>query len=843
MGYEQVEEIMHSQQNIKDYYEILGIEKSATTDQIKKAYRKAALLHHPDKATKDTLAEANEKFKEISEAYEILSDKNKRHYYDNGNIATASLPEYKSNHHNVTQLQNQLNEIIKQLKEIYLDDISLINKLNNALSATTYFATLLSLIRQLIITKTATVKNILDLVDSSSILLPTMRDITSPYYYYGPADPMYYTKKAEATVEILLKYELHVSRELLNGIWYEPEFMFDAICALEKAMQLNQNMLDHLHGNNCSSFEMAYVTIRLGMVDLISVQNINRIKTLSMKDTRLSKSRIDRLGSNIADVLVSLKPWQLANQEQFEKLYQIAIRCGYYVLSGLRQFFNFALSTPLSTTPIINQIYSLAEQFNDWRVSELTTLLEAMPSIDLLANFPVAYKFAFHLKDHKEVWLLFNLTRFYRVLGKHLTRNVFRELCEAKENLETLLTICESLASSGLLTAENIDYLIISKKHAKEILAAMQSNTKLTKENFLAIISCYTTTIPQINMSASISHRIAVADKPLRLGGKIKYLTVPDLEERLKITYRETIEIGSTVKRPDFEFKESITDHIDSDYLHQETKKILHSQLPHPALVLCKMGDLGYGVFAKESIKRNTVLAVYAGTLSIQDIITRPDDYAITYEGTNLCFSTQAFRGIASYLQHLPSKPRFSDSGSYAKFARLFIPNSSEEEIRLNVELYSTEFTTPEARHNVMLENVRREFIRLDGHPLVVLVADNDIDAGEQLGFNYGYQYWHSRKTVPEFFDKEGNVMPHNLYTRTFGRLHFAEFTYTGPFKPLVDFIATKKKVIKLLDDQGKQRNVGRILLISSLAKAHALKSISAQDNNSCQAIPQKPRP
>ncbi len=62
---------------MKDYYKILGITKSASEDEIKKAYRKLAHQHHPDKAGGD-----EEKFKEISEAYQILSDKQKRSNYD-----------------------------------------------------------------------------------------------------------------------------------------------------------------------------------------------------------------------------------------------------------------------------------------------------------------------------------------------------------------------------------------------------------------------------------------------------------------------------------------------------------------------------------------------------------------------------------------------------------------------------------------------------------------------------------------------------------------------------------------------------------------------------------------
>lgn len=63
----------------KDYYSILGISRSASEDEIKKAYRKLALKYHPDK---NKTPEAEEKFKLIAEAYEVLSDKKKRDVYD-----------------------------------------------------------------------------------------------------------------------------------------------------------------------------------------------------------------------------------------------------------------------------------------------------------------------------------------------------------------------------------------------------------------------------------------------------------------------------------------------------------------------------------------------------------------------------------------------------------------------------------------------------------------------------------------------------------------------------------------------------------------------------------------
>lgn len=98
----------------RDYYEILSVTKSASADEIKKAYRKVAMQYHPDRNPGDKAAE--EKFKEAAEAYEVLSDADKRAQYDrfgHAGVSGASRGQGSGN----------MEDIFSQFGDIFGDDI------------------------------------------------------------------------------------------------------------------------------------------------------------------------------------------------------------------------------------------------------------------------------------------------------------------------------------------------------------------------------------------------------------------------------------------------------------------------------------------------------------------------------------------------------------------------------------------------------------------------------------------------------------------------------------------------------------------------------------------------
>src|SRR4051812_16752250 len=94
----------------RDYYEVLGVQKNASGEEIKRAYRRLAMKYHPDRNDGDARPEAEIKFKECAEAYEVLSDQQKRHRYDQlGHAGVQGSHDFS--HMDVTDIFSMFDDI------------------------------------------------------------------------------------------------------------------------------------------------------------------------------------------------------------------------------------------------------------------------------------------------------------------------------------------------------------------------------------------------------------------------------------------------------------------------------------------------------------------------------------------------------------------------------------------------------------------------------------------------------------------------------------------------------------------------------------------------------------
>ena len=100
----------------RDYYEVLGVQRDATKDDIKRAYRKLAIQYHPDKNPGDKAAE--EKFKEATEAYEVLGDDQKRQAFDQfGFAGVEGMGGGQPGRHHLPRLRGHF----RRLRRLFVD--------------------------------------------------------------------------------------------------------------------------------------------------------------------------------------------------------------------------------------------------------------------------------------------------------------------------------------------------------------------------------------------------------------------------------------------------------------------------------------------------------------------------------------------------------------------------------------------------------------------------------------------------------------------------------------------------------------------------------------------------
>lgn len=313
---------------------------------------------------------------------------------------------------------------------------------------------------------------------------------------------------------------------------------------------------------------------------------------------------------------------------------------------------------------------------------------------------------------------------------------------------------------------------------------------------------------------------IAIADSPLLLGGKVKHITIDEFEKIIGQSYLDRIDARESPV-----YLSDTYENIRGNLTSRQLKKQLESLFSNPRqdLVICKNDPVGYGVFASNDIPKDTLLCFYSGTLINCDQVKIDTDYAIEYYGLNTSFSTRYFRGIASFFQHFPTALKCPDAKIFSQWLQVMGQVVSENDLKLNEELYSVEFLDKGIEQSLAIANVRCEYVCYNGNPVILFVTDSEIKAGEQIGFNYGKDYWLSRNLVPEFFNKSGGIIPYSSYRRTFAQLKLDGSVFTGDLLPLVNQLETGKSQIELVDDNRKVKKINPSIVLKELLRVRAI--------------------
>lgn len=358
------------------------------------------------------------------------------------------------------------------------------------------------------------------------------------------------------------------------------------------------------------------------------------------------------------------------------------------------------------------------------------------------------------------------------------------------------------------------------------IMVLMSVAAQKTKENNTPV---------EVVLQPDVLPTMLVLDKPLNMGGKANYLSPEAFKLIFGLDYAEKMDIKNK-NMIQATFSESIEGRLSSSQLKSQLKTILKK--PRNDLALYKINDqVGYGVFALNDIKKDTVLCFYSGTF-MKGGITEKNDEAMSFWALNVAISTESHRGISSFFQHLPAPLRVPDIDDFVQMLHKMGQDVSKKELQLYDELYSIEFINNSDKM-LATENIRREYINFNGIPVILFVTNVPIKAGDILGIKYGHDYWLSRGAVPELFDRSGNVLASSGYKRTFWKLNFGDFSYTGDLRPLVKQINKKSKWVRLIDDDHISRNVDPNLVMNELVRVHAIIKKMGEQSYSKNSITQ----
>lgn len=287
--------------------------------------------------------------------------------------------------------------------------------------------------------------------------------------------------------------------------------------------------------------------------------------------------------------------------------------------------------------------------------------------------------------------------------------------------------------------------------------------------------------LPEEELLTAKTQYVNYADKPPRLGGKVEKISIAEFERIAKCNFKEGVSLHE-YGMPSFE--ETLISNIKLDDLKKQVNNLLAETCSK--LAICRMGDFGMGVFALQDIPKNTAVAIFSGTIIDYDKNNEYIGEGLVYYNSMICFSTLNFRGIATFMQHLPFRPLFKSAQEHLDYNNsTYQRQKSMDEFLLTASMaYSTKFDSNDYS-DVAFQNLQHNFIKVKDYPVIVFVANCDIKSGDQVGFDYSLPYWFARNMIPDYFKKDGDLFPRENYILTFGMINFGPFVYKGFYEPL----------------------------------------------------------
>ena len=277
---------------------------------------------------------------------------------------------------------------------------------------------------------------------------------------------------------------------------------------------------------------------------------------------------------------------------------------------------------------------------------------------------------------------------------------------------------------------------------------------------------------------------LLVSDSPLTSDRQIEKIDEDVIKERFNFEYRENVIIPDSLERKTRQQKRP------HDIPWEKIQERLVSPLNNQ-LVVCFIDEsVGYGLFTTTLIKAGTIIGLYAGNL---EEISGIDDYGMGIGDTSLRINAHQVGGITRFIQHMPAKPHssaeFLNKATKEAFVEIaknhgiyFQPQelnalNKEAVLRETKATYFSQFTTLKPEQEDILEgdplekileiataNVKAFTTTYHQKPILYFQAIRDIQPQEQLGLNYGCDYWAKRGKIPHYFYQNGQIVPRNQY-------------------------------------------------------------------------------